>query len=142
VPTPPAYQLDDNGNRIPDGNGGWLLIGKKSDVGIVTGMLQSFSDAPGGFKEEMHEITYSAGLEWWYDKQFAIRAGYFNENKYKGDRKFFTVGVGLKYNVFGLDFAYLIPTEQHNPLENTLRFTLLFDFDAFKEQNKESNTTK
>jgi len=141
VPTPPVYKLDDNGNKILDPNTGeWELIGKKSDVGIVTGMLQSFSDAPGGFKEEMHEITYSTGVEWWYDKQFAIRAGYFNENKYKGNRKFFTVGVGLKYNVFGLDFAYLIPTEQHNPLENTLRFTLLFDFDAFKEQNKDTKT--
>ena len=135
------YKLDANGNKILDpSTGDWEIIGKKSDVGIVTGMLQSFSDAPGGFREEMHEVTYSTGVEYWYDKQFALRAGYFYENKYKGNRKFFTVGVGLKYNVFGLDFAYLIPTEQHNPLENTLRFTLLFDFDAFKEQNKETNT--
>jgi hypothetical protein len=141
VPTPPVYKLDANGNKILDpSTGDWEIIGKKSDVGIVTGMLQSFSDAPGGFREEMHEVTYSTGVEYWYDKQFALRAGYFYENKYKGNRKFFTVGVGLKYNVFGLDFAYLIPTEQHNPLENTLRFTLLFDFDAFKEQNKETNT--
>jgi len=136
-----VYKLDANGNKILDpSTGDWEIIGKKSDVGIVTGMLQSFSDAPGGFREEMHEVTYSTGVEYWYDKQFALRAGYFYENKYKGNRKFFTVGVGLKYNVFGLDFAYLIPTEQHNPLENTLRFTLLFDFDAFKEQNKETNT--
>jgi hypothetical protein len=141
VPTPPRYIFDDQGNKVDlDGDGKWDLQGKESNVGVVTGMLQSFSDAPGGFREEMHEITYSMGVEYWYDKQFALRAGYFNENKYKGNRKFFTLGLGLKYNVFGLDFAYLIPTEQHNPLENTLRFTLLFDFEAFKEQNKETKT--
>ena len=101
-------------------------------------MIGSFSDAPGGYKEELREITYSAGLEYWYDKQFAVRAGYFYEHATKGNRKYFTVGAGLKYNVFGLNLAYLIPTEQHNPLENTLRFSLLFDFDAFKEQNKKT----
>ncbi|OPZ97435.1 MAG: hypothetical protein BWY70_01502 [Bacteroidetes bacterium ADurb.Bin408] len=84
----------------------------------------------------MREITLSSGVEYWYDKQFAIRAGYFYEHATKGNRKYFTLGAGLKYNVFGLDFAYLIPTQQRNPLENTLRFSLTFDFSAFKEQSK------
>ena len=100
-------------------------------------MFQSFGDAPGGFKEELKEFTISTGVEYWYDKQFALRGGFFFEDATKGNRKFFTLGAGLKYNVFGLDFAYLIPVEQRNPLGNTLRFTLLFDFDAFKEQNQQ-----
>ena len=111
-------------------------------------MFGSFTDAPGfivdettgkrsKFKEEMAEITYSFGVEYWYDKQFAVRVGYFNEHRLKGNRQYFTIGAGLKYNVFGIDFAYLIPTEQRNPLENTLRFTLLFDFEGFKAQNEE-----
>lgn len=75
----------------------------------------------------MAEFTISAGVEYWYDKLFALRFGYFNEHQYKGNRKYFTVGAGLKMNVFGLDFAYLIPTTQANPLQHTLRFTLIFD---------------
>ncbi len=72
---------------------------------------------------------YSIGTEYWYNNQFAVRAGYFNENRQKGNRKFFSVGLGLKYNIFGLNFSYLVPTtNQRNPLDNTLRFSLLFDF--------------
>ncbi|MDD3876849.1 MAG: type IX secretion system outer membrane channel protein PorV [Bacteroidales bacterium] len=136
VPTPPYWKLDTNGSPVkgPDGKRE-VLLGKDPNVSVVSGMFSSFSDAPGGFKEEVREITISAGLEYWYDKQFAIRAGYFYEHATKGNRKYFTLGAGLKYNVFGLDFAYLIPTEQRNPLENTLRFSLLFDFVAFAEQN-------
>jgi hypothetical protein len=78
--------------------------------------------------EELHEITYSAGVEYWYREQFAIRGGYFHEHQSKGNRKFFTAGIGLKLNVFGLDFSYLIPVKQNNPLANTLRFTLSFEF--------------
>jgi len=131
VPTPPIYDstYDVNGNQN-------ILKGKNPNVSVVSGMLQSFYDAPDGFSEELHEITYSVGVEYWYDKQFAIRGGYFYEDKTKGNRKYFTLGAGLKYNVFGLDFSYLIPTDQKNPLENTLRFTLVFDFDAFKAQKK------
>jgi long-subunit fatty acid transport protein len=102
------------------------------------GMVQSFYDAPGVlksdgsysvFSEEMNEIAYSAGLEYWYRKQFALRTGYFHEHASKGNRKYFTVGLGLQLNVFSLDFAYLIPTNgQNSPLANTLRFTLGFDF--------------
>jgi len=80
------------------------------------------------FREEIHEINYSIGFEYWYAKQFAVRAGYFYEHPTKGNRQFFTVGLGMRLNVFGLDFSYLIPTYQQNPLENTLRFTLVFNF--------------
>jgi hypothetical protein len=131
VPTPPVYDtIYINGEQQ-------IKAGMDPDVGVVTGMIHSFYDAPGGFTEEMHEISYAIGAEYWYDKQFAVRAGYFHEHETKGNRKFFTVGAGLKYNVFGLDFSYLIAIDQRNPLENTLRFSLLFDFDAFSRQNKE-----
>ena len=79
---------------------------------------------------------YSFGTEYWYNKQFALRGGYFHESKYKGNREYFTLGAGLKYNVFGLNFAYLIPVEQRNPLENTMRFSLLLDFEGVKNQVK------
>jgi len=92
-------------------------------------MLGSFNDAPGGSAEEFKEVTLAGGLEYWYDNLLAIRAGYFNEAATKGNRKYFTLGVGVKYSSFGLDFSYLIPTVQNNPLQNTLRFTLLFNFD-------------
>jgi hypothetical protein len=133
VPTPPIY------DTVTDPATGdyKILAGKDPNVGIVSGIFQSFGDAPGGFEEELREFTYGVGVEYWYDNQFAIRGGYFYENKYKGGRQFFTLGAGLKYNVFGLDLAYLIPTEQQHPLQNTLRFTLTFDFDAFQDQSKD-----
>ena len=138
VPTLPIYELDSTNSTPlldPDGNP-IIKKGKNPKVGVAQGMMQSFSDAPNGLKEELHEINHSIGFEYWYDHQFAIRTGFFYEHPTKGNRKYITVGAGLRYNVFGLDFAYLIPLEQKNPLENTLRFTLLFDFDAFKSQNK------
>lgn len=143
VPTQPIYKkaLDSLGNETPFDaidpatNEKVIAAGKNPDVPVARGMIQSFSDAPGGFKEEMKEINFSIGFEYWYAKTFAVRAGYFNEASTKGNRKFFTAGIGLKYNVFGLDMAYLIPVTQRNPLQNTLRFTLSFDFDAFKSQN-------
>ncbi|MBI5914714.1 MAG: type IX secretion system outer membrane channel protein PorV [Bacteroidetes bacterium] len=105
----------------------------------ISGILGSFSDAPNGFDEELKELMYSFGLEYWYDKQFAVRAGYFTESRSKGDRHFFTVGLGLKYNIFGLNFSYLVPTtNQRNPLDNTLRFSLLFDFGAFGADEAEN----
>ena len=98
---------------------------------MVSGMLSSFGDAPNGISEELHEIIYSAGIEYWYDEKFAVRSGYFYEHATKGGRQFFTVGLGLRYNVFGLDFSYLVPTSSNqNPLDNTLRFTLQFNLDA------------
>lgn len=136
VPTPPEYERDSAGNPLYGQNGNLLIkSGRNPDVGVVSGMFGSFSDAPGGFKEEMREFTISTGLEYWYDNQFAVRAGYFHEHATKGNRKFFTLGAGIRYNVFGLDFAYLIPTQQRHPLENTLRFTLTFGFGAFKKQS-------
>jgi hypothetical protein len=104
-------------------------------------MIQSFYDAPGGFKEELQEINISTGLEYWYDKQFALRTGFFYESPNKGDRKFLTFGAGFRFNVFGLDLSYLVPIENRNPLERTLRFTLIFDLDAFASQNEEQNNT-
>lgn len=141
IPTPPIYATDSiTGLPIFDDNGEQIIaFGKNPNVSVPVGMFQSFYDAPGGFKEEMREIALAVGVEYWYDKQFAIRGGYFYENQFKGNRKFFTLGAGLRYNVFGLDFAYLIPTggQARNPLENTLRFTLHFDFDAFQQQNRQ-----
>ena len=103
---------------------------------VVAGIFQSFNDAPGGFKEELQEITLSAGVEYEYNKQFTLRTGYFYENAYKGNRKYASFGAGLKMNVFALDFSYLVSVAQNNPLDNTLRMTLSFDFDAFSRQRK------
>lgn len=101
------------------------------ETGVASAVFSSFSDAPGGGAEEFRELSYSVGLEYWYDKQFAVRAGYFHEDPTKGNRKYFTVGLGLKYNIFGLNFSYLVPTSNRtNPLDNTLRFSLVFDFGA------------
>lgn len=107
------------------------------DKSVVSGMLGSFSDAPGGFNEELKEFQISAGAEYWYRQQFAVRAGYFWEHKLKGDRKYFTLGVGVRYNVFGLNFAYLVPSGSginRNPLSNTFRFSLLFEFDKLDKK--------
>ncbi|PKP33705.1 MAG: hypothetical protein CVU00_10265 [Bacteroidetes bacterium HGW-Bacteroidetes-17] len=135
VPTPPVYEVDPvTGQPITGSDGQYVIAaGKNPDVSVIRGIFQSFGDAPGGFGEEMREFSIGTGVEYWYDKQFALRAGYFHESKSKGNRKFFTLGAGIKYNVFGLDVAYLIPLEQKHPLENTLRFSLLFDFDAFSK---------
>ena len=96
---------------------------------VVASIFNSFGDAPNGFSEELREINYSLGVEYWYDQQFAVRAGYYGEASTKGNRKYLTLGLGIKYNIFGLNFSYLIPTNsQRSPLDNTLRFSLLFDF--------------
>jgi hypothetical protein len=118
VPTPP--RLDDNGN---------IIAGKDPDRSLLSGTFGSFGDAPGGFKEEMQELTYSMGMEYWYRDVFAARAGYFNENANKGNRKYFTAGVGFRYQVFGVDFSYLIPQVQNHPLGDTLRISLVFSLD-------------
>ncbi|MFT5969825.1 MAG: hypothetical protein ACI8ZO_000322 [Flavobacteriales bacterium] len=100
------------------------------NIGVVDGIFQSFSDAPGGAKEEFREVMWSAGAEYWYNDQFAFRGGYFHEHETKGNRKYFTLGFGVKYSVFNLDFAYLVPANPavRSPLENTLRFSLVFNF--------------
>ncbi len=123
VPTPP--RLDSVGN---------IEAGKSTDVSVPVGVFQSFNDAPDGFVEEMHENMYSLGLEYWYNNLFALRAGYFYEHPTKGGRSYFTAGMGLKLNVFSLDFAYLLPTGgSNNPLANTLHFTLGFNFKGLKK---------
>jgi len=141
VPTPiPATISGDSAAAIPnpeydvDGpNGTADGIADFRQKGTFAGILGSLGDAPGGFSEELKELNYSFGIEYWYDKQFAVRAGYYYENFLKGDRKFLTVGVGLEYNVFGLNLSYLVPTNnRRNPLDNTLRFTFNFDFEAFQ----------
>ena len=130
VPTPPQYN-----DSIED----QIDFGKDPNVSVVSGIFQSFGDAPGGFNEEFREINFSLGTEYWYADQFAIRAGYFNEHDTKGGRKFFTFGSGVKYNVFSLDFSYLINASRSingsNPLANTMRFTLIFDFGEMKNIN-------
>ncbi len=101
-------------------------------VSTVDGLFNSFNDAPNGFAEELREFMISVGVEYWYNKQFAVRAGYYYEAPTKGNRQFFTAGIGLKYNVFGINISYLVPTTNiNNPLNNTLRFTLVFDLEAF-----------
>lgn len=117
VPTPPS--IDDS-----------LGIVNYRSKGVVSSWFSSFGDASGGFSEEVKEVQASLGAEFWYQNQFALRAGYFYENPTKGNRKYFTVGAGLKYNMFGLNFSYLIPSGNgvnRNPLSNTLRFSLVFD---------------
>ncbi len=105
---------------------------------LFEGIFGSFTDAPGGFSEEMSEINFSIGAEYWYNKQFAFRAGYYYESPNKGNRQFLTAGLGLRYNVFGLNISYLVPTSnQRSPLDNTLRFTLMFHF----EENKTAAAT-
>ncbi|MDX8338487.1 type IX secretion system outer membrane channel protein PorV [Draconibacterium sp. IB214405] len=128
VPTPPVDSASyTDGDVIYAG-------GINSDIGVIEGIFKSFGDAPGGMKEEFQEITWSVGVEYWYNKQFALRAGYFYEHENKGNRQFITAGAGLKMNVFALDFSYLLPTQRNHPLENTLRFSLAFDIDAFSNQ--------
>lgn len=136
VPTPPAYKKEGSG-FAEDANGNYIIeSGMDPNVSTVQGMIQSFYDAPGGMKEEFNEINWSVGAEYWYDKQFALRLGYFYENPNKGNRNHMTLGLGLKYQIFNLDFSYLVPFTQRNPLENTLRFTMSFDFADIKSASE------
>jgi hypothetical protein len=142
VPTPPRYlktnpggnvdSLDVNGQRI-------IAAGKDPNVSVPAGLFQSFADAPGGAKEEFAEIQISVGMEYRYQKFLRVRAGYFHEAEVKGNRRYVTLGAGIFYTMFGLDFAYLIPVQQRHPLENTLRFTLFWTFDAdqFKKSRED-----
>ncbi len=133
VPTPPVYypitdSTDANGDQV-------VQYGRKLPSSLPLSWIQSFYDAPAGFKEEMREIMISTGLEYWYREQFAIRAGYFHESQTKGNRKYFAAGIGLKLNVFFIDFSYLISASgRSNPLANTMRFTLGMNFPEFKKK--------
>jgi hypothetical protein len=127
VPTPPIYS-----STKPDS----IIKGKDPNVSVPAAIFQSFFDAPGGLKEELHEITYSTGIEYWYNNQFAIRAGYFYENPSKGNRKYFTAGAGFRLKAFTLDFSYLMPVSQNNPLAHTLRFSIAFDFNSLRNASR------
>ncbi|MFK7785946.1 MAG: type IX secretion system outer membrane channel protein PorV [Crocinitomicaceae bacterium] len=141
VPTPPTYEFID-GEVV-------RIAGRDNNVGVISGMLQSFYDAPGvvltdevsgdylqnddgtyqiksgsRFIEELTEINLAAGVEWWYNDVFALRGGFFFESNNKGARQFFNLGAGFKYNKFGIDISYLAALQRNNPLANTLRFTL------------------
>ncbi|WP_010664516.1 type IX secretion system outer membrane channel protein PorV [Marinilabilia salmonicolor] len=118
VPTPDYQEVEENNSVFQSDN-----------VSVISGIFQSFSDAPGGMEEELQEINVSVGAEYLYNKQFAVRAGYFHEHENKGNRKYFTAGVGLKFNMLSIDASYIIPVVQNNPLANTVRFTLGLDLD-------------
>jgi len=153
VPTPPIYLIDSSGTVVIDAGGDPVIVaGVDPNVGTTSGIFGSFTDAPGivesvdangenaviqsgsVFQEELNEVTLSAGIEYWYDKQFAVRMGYFYENPNKGNRQYLTIGLGLKLTVFGLDISYLVGNAQQNPLANTVRFSLSFNFDDFNNQ--------
>lgn len=137
VPTPPKYDIK---------NPSKIISGRDNNISVASGIFGSFTDAPGNviydnndnfievekgsvLTEELREINISAGLEYWYAKRFAVRGGYFHEHYTKGNRRYLTMGAGIRYSQFSLDFSYLIPTVQNHPLANTIRFTLAFNFD-------------
>lgn len=103
------------------------------DISSISGIVKSFGDAPNGFKEELQEIQWSVGAEYWYNDKFTLRAGYHHEAENKGNRKYFTFGAGFRMSVFSLDAGYVIATAKSNPLDQTLRFTLSFDMDGIKD---------
>ena len=103
------------------------------DVSSIAGIFKSFGDAPGGFKEELQEVSWSLGGEYTYNDKFSLRAGYHHESANKGNRKYFTVGAGFKMSAFSLDAGYVIATAKSNPLDQTLRFTLTFDMDGIRD---------
>lgn len=122
VPTPPIYDENDN-----------IIAGKNPDRTLLSGIFGSFSDAPNGLSEELKEVMVSVGGEYWYNDVFAARMGYFWEHREKGDRKFFSLGLGFRYQVFGIDFAYLIPKNEH-PLAETLRFSMVFNWEGSNDR--------
>jgi len=125
-----SVSLDLNKLLVPTQNS--MTAKEYSDLSPLTGIFKSFSDAPGGFKEELREVMWSLGAEYAYNNQFFVRGGYFNESQYKGNRKYFTAGAGFKLNIFQLDAAYIMSTAQSNPLDQTLRFSLSFDLFGLK----------
>jgi hypothetical protein len=130
VPTPPIRSTD-----------GTIVYGKDDNRSLLSGMFGSFSDAPNGFEEEMQEFMTSVGIEYWYKDMFAGRVGYFNESVNKGNRKYLTVGLGFRRKQFGIDVAYLVPTnKRESPLAETLRFTILFQLQQTEVEKKESVT--
>ncbi|WP_320814644.1 type IX secretion system outer membrane channel protein PorV [Flavobacterium sp.] len=128
VPTPPKVGDEDNSGTI-DNTDYTIANNEYRKIGWVSGIFQSFGDAPDGLSEEFKEFTYALGAEYWYQDSFALRTGYFHESEVKGARRFFTLGAGFKYNVVKIDVSYLFSASKvRNPLENTLRFSLTFNF--------------
>ncbi|MES2813113.1 MAG: type IX secretion system outer membrane channel protein PorV [Bacteroidota bacterium] len=128
VPTPQKV-FDANNDGFIDGPDYQAAADEYNSIGWVSGMFKSFGDAPDGLKEEMKEVNYALGLEYWYQDSFALRTGYYNESKDKGSRKFATLGAGFKYSTINIDVSYLFSMSKvKNPLENTLRFSLTFNF--------------
>jgi hypothetical protein len=156
VPTPPVYLLDEDGAPVidPTTNNYAVASGRDPNVGVAAGIFGSFTDAPGNvsyddngkvvvepgsrFREELREINLAGGLEYWYAEQFAFRTGYFWEHYTKGNRKYFTLGAGVRYSIFSLDLSYLIANTARSPLANTLRFTLGFKFDKGAKKKPEA----
>jgi len=128
VPTVPMQGEDEDDAEYQD-----RLQKEYYDQSPITGIFKSFHDAPGGFEEELREIQWSVGMEYMYNNQFAVRAGYHHEDPYKGNRKYWTVGAGFKMSVFSLDASYVISVAQSNPLDKTLRFSLAFDLDGIRD---------
>lgn len=127
---------DFNKLLVPD------LTTRDTTVGVISGLFSSFTDAPGGFNGEVKQVDMSVGLEYWYQKQFALRAGYFYENPVNGDRQYFTAGVGVRYNIFEINASYLVPSGTgitRNPLSNTVRFSLMFQFDKLEKSQDSSD---
>ncbi|MBD8487209.1 type IX secretion system outer membrane channel protein PorV [Echinicola sp. CAU 1574] len=128
VPTPPVYARNEDGTLQTDDNGDLIIeSGKDPNRPLLSGMFGSFGDAPNGFSEEMQELMISFGVEYEYADKFAVRTGYFHENKNKGGRQYFTMGIGFDLKRFGFDFSYLVPQKQNHPLAETLRFSLAYN---------------
>lgn len=128
VPTVPVQEEGESASEYQD-----RVVREYSDVSAISGIFKSFSDAPGGFKEELQEIQWSVGAEYVYHDQFSLRAGYHHQSENKGNQTYFTVGGGFRMNVFSLDVGYVIATAKSNPLDQTLRFSLAFDMDGIKD---------
>lgn len=132
VPTRPRER--DYDTSTPEGQRDYLnALENWENMSPITGIFKSFSDAPGGFSEEIKEITWSLGAEYSYNQQFFARAGYFHESQMKGNRQYFSIGAGFAMNILRIDASYMLATAQTSPLDQTLRFTLTFDMDGLKE---------
>ncbi|SHK48307.1 hypothetical protein SAMN05216463_10444 [Xylanibacter ruminicola] len=128
VPTVPRQNEGESNSEYQD-----RVRQEYSDISAISGIFKSFTDAPGGFSEELKEIQWSVGAEYVYHDQFSLRAGYHHQDESKGNLKYFTVGGGFRMNVFSLDVGYVISTARSNPLDQTLRFSLTFDMDGIKD---------
>ena len=132
VPTRPRESDYTANDGTFDSEGYENALDEWRNTSSISGIFKSFSDAPGGFKEELKEINFSVGAEYNYNQQFFVRAGYFYENPDKGNRQYFGFGAGFSLNVVQLDASYMIATAQSSPLDQTLRFSLTFDMDGLK----------